>query len=428
MIFVKLPTNKSISLFLKSSDKVVAIKKIIEEKESFPCERQCLYFSGKRLQDQETLAANKISKDATLHLTVWATPKTADVRPFGKESRKKDAPLVEFGPRTCDVEIQVLPVNHIISLRIRQGLKATIREVKDLLHTQEGIECEDLYLDDDVTSEKLEDTVTLRACCVPEKTLVWVQSAGISFGDGSIRLSSLTRRASRALVDAGFEEAFRRTRTLPRAEDMEPSEIRTLDTRAAPEQKSKQGDVLDIESTIAAMLRTHKDCERKLSRMIDEKNRLQQDLLELQNKYPRLLSEVLLERNQLEKDLKQLQREFPRQLALVLDEKQKLQEHYNELQNEFLQMSLVLDENTKLHTETINLQDQLHTLKVELGQEREKSLCNICFDNPRDTLVFSCLHLHFCSSCLQKHQERTNTCPTCRGFISGKLVCSVSVS
>lgn len=120
--------------------------------------------------------------------------------------------------------------------------------------------------------------------------------------------------------------------------------------------------------------------------------------------------------------------EFPRQLSLVLDEKNKLQEHLSELQAEFLQMSHVLDDNAKLQRDSVSLQNQLETLNIELGQERERSLCNICFDKPRDTLVFSCLHLHFCSACLQKHQERTNTCPTCRSFISGKLICNLSIS
>lgn len=175
------------------------------------------------------------------------------------------------------------------------------------------------------------------------------------------------------------------------------------------------------------MLQTHQDCNQKLSLMLQEKNQLQADLLELQSKYPKLLSDVLEERDKLQRDLKELQMEFPRQLSLVLDEKTRLQQHLEDLRRELVHMSVVLDDNNKLQTDTVLLHNELDSLRIELGREREKSLCNICFDKPRDTLVFSCLHLHFCSSCLQKHQERTNTCPTCRGFISGKLVCDVSV-
>ncbi|CAM6100762.1 unnamed protein product [Calypogeia fissa] len=398
-IFVKLPSNSKsiITLMVEPLDKVAAIKVQIQEKTRYLVARQSLFFSGKQLDDRETLAAYNISKDSTVQLKVNSDVLTS-----------------------CEIKIQVLPINRFVSLRIPQGLTATIRQLKDLMFMKEGIVCEALYLDDDITGEQLADNVTLAACRVTERTLVFVQSE-IDFSAGgspSYSGSKVNCTASRALLDAVFEEAFNTKRTVPGLEDMEPVEV----PRDLPEQNSQlQGPVMDIETAIATMLESHQHCERKLTLMLDEKNRLQMDLLELQRKYPKLLSDVLEERNKLQRDLRELRSEFPRQLSLVRDEKNKLQQQLLELQSEYpRQMSLVLDENSYLQT-------QVDSLKIDLGREREKSLCNICFDKPRDTLVFSCLHLHFCSSCLQKHQERTNTCPTCRGFISGKLICNVSI-
>lgn len=64
--------------------------------------------------------------------------------------------------------------------------------------------------------------------------------------------------------------------------------------------------------------------------------------------------------------------------------------------------------------------DELSDLKRQLEEEREKSICGVCQEKPRDTIVLPCLHFQYCFSCLLRHREaNSNTCPTCRGPIQG---------
>ncbi|MCO5603248.1 hypothetical protein L7F22_057396 [Adiantum nelumboides] len=53
-------------------------------------------------------------------------------------------------------------------------------------------------------------------------------------------------------------------------------------------------------------------------------------------------------------------------------------------------------------------------------QVEEDNTCNICRDNPRDTLVLLCSHFQYCLRCLLKHKTHNgSTCLTCRRPIEG---------
>ncbi|KAI5055325.1 hypothetical protein GOP47_0030470, partial [Adiantum capillus-veneris] len=71
------------------------------------------------------------------------------------------------------------------------------------------------------------------------------------------------------------------------------------------------------------------------------------------------------------------------------------------------------------------LADEIGHLDKQLTEEKEKHLCAVCFDKPRDTLVMPCLHFHYCFSCLMQHKQANgSTCPTCRGSIQGLCMSS----
>ncbi|CAM6103554.1 unnamed protein product [Calypogeia fissa] len=74
------------------------------------------------------------------------------------------------------------------------------------------------------------------------------------------------------------------------------------------------------------------------------------------------------------------------------------------------------EEVLSLRAESTRLQS---SLEKDLEQEKEKTCCRICLDRPRDTVCFPCLHMHFCSPCLEKHRSKANnnTCPSCRTTI-----------
>jgi hypothetical protein len=63
----------TITLYMDRSDTIRMVKSKIEDKEGFPQHHQRLIFSGKLLEDDQTLADYNISKDWTLHLLTRST-------------------------------------------------------------------------------------------------------------------------------------------------------------------------------------------------------------------------------------------------------------------------------------------------------------------------------------------------------------------
>ncbi|KAH7301465.1 hypothetical protein KP509_23G028000 [Ceratopteris richardii] len=64
-------------------------------------------------------------------------------------------------------------------------------------------------------------------------------------------------------------------------------------------------------------------------------------------------------------------------------------------------------------------------LRRQLLEEREKALCLVCLERPRNTLVLPCLHFQYCLDCLLQHRScNGNTCPTCRRSIEGLCMAS----
>jgi ABC-type phosphate transport system auxiliary subunit len=70
------------------------------------------------------------------------------------------------------------------------------------------------------------------------------------------------------------------------------------------------------------------------------------------------------------------------------------------------------------------------------AQERveQATLCHICFEQPRDTVLMPCMHFLYCAGCVRKGVEAAAAgkdggalrCPVCRAPVSGQVVVHLS--
>eukprot|EP00698_Gefionella_okellyi_P025372 TRINITY_DN9259_c0_g1_i2.p1 TRINITY_DN9259_c0_g1~~TRINITY_DN9259_c0_g1_i2.p1 ORF type:complete len:270 (+),score=62.84 TRINITY_DN9259_c0_g1_i2:786-1595(+) len=117
--------------------------------------------------------------------------------------------------------------------------------------------------------------------------------------------------------------------------------------------------------------------------------------------------------------------EVERQRVEPADRGDELQELTLENRVRLLEQRLLLE--TEAHNaRVIRMDEKLKASQEQLEDERFKTMCQICMDKPRDTLLLPCVHFLYCSACVSKALAQGG-CPACRTPVSGKLHVKLSL-
>ncbi|KAL2621956.1 hypothetical protein R1flu_002161 [Riccia fluitans] len=85
-----------------------------------------------------------------------------------------------------------------------------------------------------------------------------------------------------------------------------------------------------------------------------------------------------------------------------------------QLEDEQNNSAKLQDRLTVIEALLTSLQEAHGKVAKDLQDEKDRTLCQICLDRPRDSCSLPCFHFNYCSQCLLRHLRTSNTSPICR--------------
>lgn len=240
---------------------------------------------------------------------------------------------------------------------------------------------------------------------------------GLTTIDASMLMETCIADIQRKLEDFG-QEAHARILSLSGEIEASRNIVRQQgDTDSASKLATRKDDLAAAEGQRDAVKRALAE-QQKVE--FDKKLKLERMLTTLKRQKSKALQDLNVMREEVD-NLRKSEQAHKKELDEAHSDCERVRSNFvrqhTEKQKELFQM----------REEKNQLTSSIETMRKNLEEEKEKTLCQICLESPKDAICLPCVHLQYCSPCLEKHAKQNNTCPSCRTTISGVLKCKISI-
>lgn len=160
------------------------------------------------------------------------------------------------------------------------------------------------------------------------------------------------------------------------------------------------------------------------------------DKLQLESEIRHLLRKLKKEEHKMRLEIGKLQKEDQQRMSCLKEKHVKQLKTLNEeyqAERDQLERKFIKEKSEVVVALTEEVQSAMKrekALQKELEEEKESKLCQICFDEERNSVLIPCLHFLYCRQCVNKYRDEMKNgaeCPACKTLITGQLDCKLGL-